>query len=377
MLSLFGGIAEIMPDLKFKEVQRYLEGLFGPDVKLKKVGGMPSTGEKDKLKGFGYGEPILIEYELNGAVEKAVLGSARTDGGFGHDFLADRAHGVVLAQETFNKLPRHIHLLDSGAITRDGRLVSIGEVDNFFIFDKYVGGKEYFRDLERIKAEGALTDLDRERCRALAGYLAELHAVKKGAPELYVRRIRDLVGHGECIMGLIDSYPNDWAFPYEGALKDIEMKCVDWRWRLRGREARLCVEHGDFHPWNVLFMDDTGTGFMVLDRSRGEFGEAADDVAAMSINYIFYSLQERNGFDGPFKELFEIFWREYLETSGDGEVMTVIQPFYAWRGLVVASPIWYPNLSDDVRRKLFNFILNVLADDKFSPSGIAEYLEKT
>ncbi|MFH1736848.1 MAG: phosphotransferase [Actinomycetota bacterium] len=363
-----------MPDLKFDEVQKYLEDLFGPDVKLNSVGGLPSTGEKDELKGFGYGEPILIEYELNGAVEKAVLGSARTDGGFGHDFLADRAHGVVLAAETFNRLPRHIHLLDAGAITHDGRLVSIGEADNFFIFDKYVGGKEYFRDLEKIKAGGKLTDLDLDRCRALSGYLAELHAVKKDAPELYVRRIRDLVGHGECIMGLIDSYPNEWAFPYEDVLKDIEMKCVDWRWRLRGREARLCVEHGDFHPWNVLFMDDTGTDFMVLDRSRGEFGEAADDIAGMSINYIFYALQALNKFDGPFKELYLAFMDEYLEKTGDADLCRVIQPFYAWRGLVVASPIWYPNLSDDIRRKLFNFINDVLETDVFDYLKIDDYL---
>ncbi len=365
-----------MPELKHEDVQKYLNYVIGPDAKLVSVGGMPSTGDKDELKGFGYGEPVLIEYELNGVVEKAVLGSSRTDGGFGHDYLADRAHDVVLAGETFNKLPRHIKLMDTGAITTDGRLVSIGDADNFFIFDKYVGGKEYFRDLERIKSDGALTDNDRARCRALSGYLAEIHAVNKDAPELYIRRIRDLLGHGQCIMGLIDSYPDDWAFPYQGVLRDIEMKCVDWRWRLRGRESRLCVEHGDFHPWNVLFMEDTGTEFMVLDRSRGEFGEAADDVSAMSINYIFYALQERGSFDGPFKELFEIFWREYLESSGDGEVMTVIQPFYAWRGLVVASPIWYPHLSDDIRQKLFNFILNVLAADKFAPGDIGSYLEK-
>lgn len=364
-----------MPELKHDEVQRYLNYIVGSDAKLISVGGMPSTGEKDTLKGFGYGDPVLIEYELNGVIEKAVLGSARTDGGFGHDFLADRAHGVVLAGETFNKLPRHIELLDTGAITRDGRLVSIGAADNFFIFDKYVGGKEYFQDLERIKAAGTLTDNDRDRCRALSRYLAEIHAAKKDAPELYVRRIRDLVGQGECIMGLIDSYPDDWTFPYPGVLRDIEIKCVEWRWRLRGRENRLCVEHGDFHPWNVLFLKDTGVDFMVLDRSRGEFGEAADDVAGMSINYIFYALQERGEFSGPFKELFEIFWREYLETSGDGEVMTVIQPFYAWRGLVVASPVWYPNLTDDIRHKLFNFILNVLKADKFGPGSVEEYLE--
>lgn len=365
-----------MPNLIHAEVQKYLEGLFGGGVKLVSVGGMPATGAKDELKGFGYGEPVLVEYEQDGKLAKAVLGSARADGGFGHDFLADKAHGVILAQETFNRLPRHIKLLDSGAITRDGRLVSIGEADNFFIFDEYVGGKEYFRDLERIKTDGSLKDNDRDRCRALAGYLAEIHGEKEDAPELYVRRIRDLIGHGECIMGLIDSYPHDWSFPYPGVLRDIEAACVEWRWRLRGREHRLSVEHGDFHPWNVLFMADSGTDFMVLDRSRGEFGEAADDVAAMSINYIFYALQERGSFDGPFKELFEIFWREYLEASGDGEVMTVIQPFYAWRGLVVASPVWYPHLSDEIRHQLFNFILNVLDTEKFSPGDIAEYLEK-
>jgi hypothetical protein len=360
--------------LNLEAMQTYLEGLFGPGVKLLSVGGIPATGDKDELKGFGYGEPVLVEYELEGVTEKAVLGSARPDGGFGHDFLADKAHGVILAHETFNNLPRHIKSIDAGAITRDGRLVSIGDAENFFIFDKFVGGTEYFRDLERIKAAGELSDLDRRRTMALSGYLAGIHSEKKDAPELYIRRIRDLIGHGECIMGLIDSYPADWAFPYAGALHDIELKCVEWRWKLRGRENRLCVEHGDFHPWNILFMDGTTTDFMVLDRSRGEFGEAADDIAGLAINYIFYALQERGSFDGPFKELFLTFMEDYLEKTGDGQILHVIQPFFAWRGLVVASPIWYPNLSDDIRRQLFNFIMNVLDTDRFDYNRVAEYL---
>jgi len=32
--------------------------------------------------------------------------------------------------------------------------------------------------------------------------------------------------------------------------------------------------------------------------------------------------------------------------------LEVLQPFYAFRGLVVASPVWYPNISMATRKKL-------------------------
>jgi aminoglycoside phosphotransferase family enzyme len=36
------------------------------------------------------------------------------------------------------------------------------------------------------------------------------------------------------------------------------------------------------------------------------------------------------------------FGKIYLKKTGDSEILEVVQPFYAWRALVVASPIWYP-----------------------------------
>ena len=65
--------------------------------------------------------------------------------------------------------------------------------------------------------------------------------------------------------------------------EEIERAAVSSRWRLRGRTHRLSRTHGDFHPWNVLFRE--GTDFSVLDRSRGEWGEPADDVAALGVNF--------------------------------------------------------------------------------------------
>ena len=56
-----------------------------------------------------------------------------------------------------------------------------------------------------------LRPLDLERADALCDYLVEIHRVAGPDPGLYVRRIRELLGHGECIFGVDDSYPRGWA----------------------------------------------------------------------------------------------------------------------------------------------------------------------
>ena len=116
----------------------------------------------------------------------------------------------------------------------------------------------------------------------------------------------------------------------------------------------------------------------MLDRSRGEWGEAADDVSAMTINYLFFGLLKTNGneLDKDFKALFELFFEVYLDKTGDYELLEVIQPFYAFRGFVVTSPVWCPNISLDTQRKLFNFIKNVLEAEEFDYKGVDRYLEK-
>ncbi|HDJ26205.1 MAG TPA: hypothetical protein ENF34_02695 [Candidatus Bathyarchaeota archaeon] len=218
-----------------------------------------------------------------------------------------------------------------------------------------------------------MTELDKRRCLALADYLAEIHSVKLEQPSLYVRRIRDLVGHGECIMGLIDSYPQGLDYAPEELLKRVEHLCVEWRWRLKKKAHRLSQVHGDFHPWNIIFRPGS-TEFTLLDRSRGDWGEPADDLTALTINYIFYSIRAYGLLKGPFEELFTAFWDRYLDKTGDEEVLEVVQPFYAWRGLVVASPIWYPTLPTDVRIKLFNFVVNVLGAERFELGAVNDYI---
>lgn len=345
------------------EITRYLSDVFGErvsDVKVKEL------GAEEEMKGFGYGKPYLIRFKSRDTEKSIVLSSMKPDQ-FGHEYFSDRA-GILLWQHSaFNKLPRHVKSLDVGYFSDYG-LKSVKDAKEFFIVTEEVEGTEYFADLNRIM-ENKLSKLDEDRAKALASYLADIHGTKRDDPNLYTRRARELIGHGECIMGVIDSYP------FNNELKEIEKRCVDWRWKLKQYKHRLCMVHGDFHPWNVLFREKTD--FTVLDRSRGEWGEAADDVTSMTINYIFFSLQKHGELAYDFKKLYEGFFETYLDETNDNEILRLIQPFYAFRTLVVASPIWYPNISNEVRAKLLEFARNILELEEFVPDKVNELLKKS
>ncbi|MFH0904027.1 MAG: aminoglycoside phosphotransferase family protein [Methanobacteriota archaeon] len=359
--------------LQVKAVENYLTGLYGKSkvFGISELGGMPVEVEEG-IKGFGYGKPYLIDFEAGGEKRSVVLSSMRVQKGFGHDHFSDRAQILIWQNSVFNNLPGHVKSLDVGYFTRKGEIFSSGKADEYFILMEKIEGKEYFLDLERIKKDGELTQVDIERTEALSTYLAEIHANRHDDRELYLRKLRDIVGHGECIMGLTDSYPDDLDFVTWGDLCEIEKKCVDWRYKIKGRTHRLCMTHGDFHPWNIMFRE--GVDFTVLDRSRGEWGEAADDVSSITMNYLFYSLQKYGELAGSFQEMYELFFDNYLKRTGDRELLEVIQPFYVFRSLVVASPIWYPNLDPGVRTKIFNFINNILGSEVFDYQDINSYL---
>jgi hypothetical protein len=359
-----------------ERIKAYLEHTLGTSVTI--VGltelGLESQPEEE-VKGFGYGKPYFVAFETGEGERNEVVISSLKGDGFGHDFPSDRAQVLIWQHHAFNTLPKHVKSLDVGYVTKDGRMESAGDADEYFIVCEKVEGEEYVKDLDRLREGGALRREDEERVAALASYLADIHAVKHDNAELYVRRLRELVGHSECIFGLTDSYPSGYKVITSETLKDIEKRCIDWRWKLKGQTKRLCMVHGDFHPWNVIFR--TGTDFTVLDRSRGEWGEAADDVSSMTINYLFFGLLKTDGneVDKGFKKLYDLFFEVYLDKTGDYELLEVIQPFYAFRGLVVASPIWYPHISLETRRKLFNFIKNVLDTERFDYKGVERYLE--
>jgi aminoglycoside phosphotransferase (APT) family kinase protein len=360
-------------------VEGYLAARLGQAVHLRSITPLGSDdissssapgGKVKRLKSFGYGKPLLLLYEMGGQEHRAVLGTVSRNS-FGHEYRADRAANQILSYDTYNELPRHVQAADLGVLLPGGDLLSLAEADEFFLITEFVEGQLYAVDLQRLRDNGDCTSLDRARARSLASYLASIHRVKRDEPTLYQRRARDLIGSGEGLMGLVDSYPADYPLAGRARLQEIEKACLSWRWRLKEKGHRLAQVHGDFHPFNILFGE--GVDFRLLDRSRGAWGEPGDDVSCLVINFLFFSLQRSGRLDTPFTELWDTFWDTYLEASGDQEILSVVAPYFAWRGLVVASPVWY-QIEDQVRRAIFRFIERVLGEDEFDPASVHAYL---
>ena len=192
-------------ELKVERIEEYLSAVYKAGVKVSSV---CVIGGEVGLKGFGYGLPYLVEFSVDGVVKSVVLETMREEG-FGHDHFSDRAGALLWQHSAFNKLPQHVRSVDVGAFTSDCEtLRSLGDCCEFFVVTEFVDGSLYHVDLDRVMDTCEVSGLDEERCLALSDYLSEIHSVKKkDAPGLYVRRVRDLLGHGEGVFGLTDSYP--------------------------------------------------------------------------------------------------------------------------------------------------------------------------
>ncbi|MCC6622099.1 MAG: phosphotransferase [Deltaproteobacteria bacterium] len=363
-----------------ERIQAWLVEHAGPEARLVALAPLGATTQ-EALKAYGYGRPLQITFERapGAAPEHLVLRTMSPDP-FGHDRRADRIASLVEAYDDFATIPDHVRPIAVGAFDarpgHEGALVPI-EGGEPWLVTTYVEGELYAHDLSLAAARAEASPRDLARARRLATWLAALHAEPR-PPEDHRRDVRDTIGSGEGLFGIADAWPDD--HPLVARLCAYEQAAVAWRWRLRGLGRRARRTHGDLHPFNLLFRE--GDDFTALDCSRRGAGEPADDVTCLSLNYLFFGLvhgERVHGharvFAGPMRALWDAFWETYLEASGDRELLSVVAPFFAWRALVVASPVWYPHIADEVRVTLLDFATRLLAGEPFDPARPEPLLE--
>ena len=349
-------------------MRRYLEEREKAPVKIIKY----------KKLGIGWhGAGYEIIYRERKKTKIVILRTQRPIG-FSHEYAADRAKVFLLQHNLSRLVPKHVPSLDVGGFTPRGKMVSIGECQDFFQIVEKVTGQEYMRDLELIKQRGSLTPADRKKALLLSNYLVALHKKRFSGPKdlarsIHHRHTRDAVGHGEMLMGVLDTYPDkvDWLSKKERT--DLVALAVKFRERIKDRHYRLRRMHGDFHPGNIIFKNDKV--FTVLDASRELWGEPADDLTALAVNYIWFAVQHKGNFSGPFAELFQLFFDNYLKKTKDLGVLEIAGLFFAFRGVVVIHPTFYPKQANAVRRKMFNLVRHVLKERIFYSRKINVYLK--
>ena len=329
-----------------------------------------------KLGSGVQGSGFLIEIKTPDGTKAYVIKTLLSEG-LGHDYPSDRASVFLLDLDEFKNLPKHVKAIDVLSEMEDGSILSVGGGREYYLLMERAEGRDYFYDLGKFPHKDNLGPSDTEKIRAMALYLAGIHSVKKDSKTLYWRKLRDTVGHGECLMGVFDTYP-DGTLTYD-EMAEIVKKSVDWIARLKPEYKRLSQIHGDFHPGNIWFTQPLAPGdkaddFILLDRSRGPWGEPADDVTALTINYIFLSIKNHGDIRGAYLEGLNLFFDEYIQASGDREITEVVAPFFAFRGAVVANPVFYPELISEQRRLIFRFVQNVLDDKRFEAGKVNDYL---
>jgi aminoglycoside phosphotransferase (APT) family kinase protein len=324
-------------------------------------------------KAAGYAAAWRVEVEEAGGAVRPLAFRTSLPDEFGHDRRPDRFAQALLAYESYGRIPGHVRALDVGALAPEG-LRSLRDAGEPYLVTEWVDGVLYADDLRRVARQGEAGALDVERAAALASYLVALHAEPIAspapAPVAWRRALRDLVGSGEGVFGIADAYPDGVEGAPRGRLARLEERCLAWRQRLLPRHDRLRRTHGDFHPFNLLFVE--GTRLAVLDASRGCAGDPADDVTALAVNYVLFGLEAPRAWHPGFARLWRRFWDVYLDAPGAGEVLTTLAPWLAWRALVLACPRFYPALAAAGRDALLGLAERALDAAAFDPRWAEE-----
>lgn len=327
-------------------------------------------------KAAGYGAPQRIDLVDRDGEQQSLVWRIASANEFGHDRPSDRAANQLLAYSDFAAIPDHVRALELGTVGSRGELQPLPwPLGEFYLITSYAPGAIYAGDLRRIAATGVVTPSDRGRAERLAHYLAHLHVPIACDPAdrrtRYRRAIRDLIGSGEGIFGIVDGYPAGVPGASRTRLAALERDCLAWRHRLADNSERLVRVHGDFHPFNLVF---EGERLTLLDASRGTCGDAADDITALTINYLLFAV----GAPDPsaawqgLGELWQRVWSSYRAARADRELLAVVPPFLAWRALVVCNPRFYPDLAVDARDRLLGLAERAVASGYFEPASAGE-----
>ena len=343
------------------EIQSYLRKVLGSDAELVSV---HALGEEEHDTGISKLQRLEVR---SGSQTRQLILRKPASTVYSTEQLSDRAHAVLQAYELYKHIPRHPESIDVAVIRADGTLDSIRGDSEFILLQEYAPGDLYFPTLLQSLESDEPDELADQRAVALAEYLIELHSEKRRDDQIYRRSLRDLVGSGVGVMGVMGGYSNEVRDEFHDQLSDILRDFISLSWNIGSSSCeRLCRVHGDFHPLNILFGE--GTDLTAIDATGTGWGDAAFDVGILFMNY--YALYNQAGrLSSPSGErLAERFMNTYTAGCQDREGLYRVLPLALARGaLIMATTDFFPHRPMDERERLIRLAGDILSAGIFTP----------
>ncbi len=292
---------------------------------------------------------------------------------------------MIASKEISDNLPAIPKIYDVAVFDKKGRARSIAKNIEYFSIGEYIeGAKQYADDLENIAKKKKLKAPDISRCLKLSNYLAKIHREKflgkkddsrektELAKSLYKRTLREIITGGELTAGIldIDWEEKDWVSKKE--IYDFIKDAFIVKESLKNNYERLGRIHGDFWDKNILFKNEK---LIASDGSRFIWGEPAIDIAMMVARFMNFDLVNFGNLSGSFGKLTKIFMGNYLEKTGDKDLLKVFPYVFTFNALVSSHPAFHPELNVGMRKAWVNIGKKILWDERFDWKNPNKYLK--
>ena len=246
-------------------------------------------------------------------------------------------------------------------------LPEISEETEIYHIQKYGGeGKSYLEILSKKANKKEIDNEDKKEIDKIIDFIVKVHKGKHPSNNkeklnvIYNDYLRNVIGNPEYLLMLLHNIPHDNLFLNPKEQGEFMKLMLDNMHYFKDRHERLVSLHGDFWGANVFLKED-GEIF-VIDYSRMPWGDAGFDIGFWMSQYLF---QYHTGNKEYFKQLGEYFLEQYIQRTGDKEIMQTMVFSLGLVAAMYASSVWVPDVDDDARKFFFEHVCEMLKIKKF------------
>ncbi len=240
------------------------------------------------------------------------------------------------------------------------------ETEIYHIQEYEPEGTNHYTALQQRKEKRCIDEKDREEIRKIIDYIASIHAIKYPVAddgrkqEAYKDGIRSVLNSPELTLMILHDFDANNPVLDLSAQKEYLGLMYEVMHRWKNRSDRLCALHGDFWGANFFFRNDGS--HWVIDYSRIPWGDPVIDVGWWLSQYLWFYFETGNEY---FKELGELFLKEYEQKTNDHEIRKAVTIVLGLMGLINIFPRFYPNLDANLGKQYVAHIINILKAGEF------------